>query len=58
MKFILVMLLTAIVGGIWGGLQPFIFPIDIFGPLCYFTSLFGGMFIGYIGFKIYQILED
>lgn len=42
--FIIVILLSAI----WGWFQPDIFPVEKFGPLCFFTAVIGGYLIGHI----------
>ena len=52
-KLILAFLIIGCLGGLWGHLQPSIFPIEQFGIICYLSSFIGGMFIGYFGMKIF-----
>lgn len=53
MKLFLALLIIFCLGGLWGYLQPFIFPVEQFGIICYLSSMIGGIFIGYFGMKIF-----
>lgn len=52
-KSILAFLIILCLGALWGSLQSYIFPIEQFGIICYFSSFIGGIFIGYFGMKIF-----
>jgi hypothetical protein len=45
---ILLIILGVLTGGLWGWIQPTIFPIEKFGYLFMLTSFVGGMLIGYL----------
>lgn len=53
-KFFLFLILTIILGGLWGYSQIIIFPFKEYGLLALLTTLIGGFFIGYTIGKIYS----
>lgn len=53
MKLFLALLIGCCLAGLWGYLQPFIFPVGQFGIICYLSSMIGGIFIGYFCVKIF-----
>lgn len=58
LRAFLAIIIIGIFGAIWGYYQLDLFPIEEYGLLFAFTSLFGGMGIGYLGAKLYIFIEE
>lgn len=52
----LLLIVIILLSAIWGWFQPDIFPVEKFGPLCFFTAGIGGYLIGYFGSKLRKYL--
>ena len=57
-KTLVIIIIMIILSFMWNKLQLTLFPIVIYGNLCYFTSIIGGMIIGTLGYLAYRDLKD